>query len=185
MTEEKFSAYAQPETLVSTAWGQSFPGVYALTSRHLAYGERKDPISVEEGQEMQVELEMSTRPIELDPILVSVRTEGEMEAMAVGGRLISRQDIEQVRARSTDMGDLGHIMPVTHPYIYGASGVAHANDYLMVHHVAFEQVFYKEARWRSTKTLEGFVDRARAHPFDARVIGRHHTRNNQVWVGLP
>lgn len=40
--------------------------------------------------------------------------------------------IERHRTGSTDMGDLGHIMPVTHPYIFGASGVAHANDYLMV-----------------------------------------------------
>ena len=29
------------------------------------------------------------------------------------------------------MGDLGHIMPVTHPYIFGASGTGHGNDYLM------------------------------------------------------
>lgn len=39
--------------------------------------------------------------------------------------------IEEHRTGSTDMGDLGHIMPVTHPYIWGASGVGHGNDYLM------------------------------------------------------
>ncbi len=39
--------------------------------------------------------------------------------------------IERHRTGSTDMGDLGHIMPVTHPYIFGASGVVHANDYVM------------------------------------------------------
>ena len=38
---------------------------------------------------------------------------------------------ERHRTGSTDMGDLGHIMPVTHPHIFGASGVAHANDYIM------------------------------------------------------
>lgn len=38
---------------------------------------------------------------------------------------------EEHRTGSTDMGDLGHIMPVIHPYIYGASGVGHGNDYLM------------------------------------------------------
>ena len=38
---------------------------------------------------------------------------------------------ERHRTGSTDMGDLGHIMPVTHPYIFGASGVAHANDYIL------------------------------------------------------
>ena len=39
--------------------------------------------------------------------------------------------VEEHRTGSTDMGDLGHIMPVTHPYIFGAKGVAHANDYIM------------------------------------------------------
>ena len=39
--------------------------------------------------------------------------------------------IEEHRTGSTDMGDLGHIMPVTHPYIFGASGTGHGNDYLM------------------------------------------------------
>ena len=39
--------------------------------------------------------------------------------------------IEEHRTGSTDMGDLGHIMPVWHPYIFGASGTGHGNDYLM------------------------------------------------------
>lgn len=39
--------------------------------------------------------------------------------------------IEEHRTGSTDMGDLGHIMPVTHPYIWGASGVGHGNDYIL------------------------------------------------------
>jgi len=39
--------------------------------------------------------------------------------------------IEEHRTGSTDMGDLGHIMPVTHPYIWGASGVGHGADYLL------------------------------------------------------
>ncbi|MED5409000.1 MAG: amidohydrolase, partial [Pseudomonadota bacterium] len=39
--------------------------------------------------------------------------------------------VEEHRTGSTDMGDLGHIMPVTHPYIFGASGTGHGNDYLM------------------------------------------------------
>jgi len=39
--------------------------------------------------------------------------------------------VEEHRTGSTDMGDLGHIMPVTHPYIFGASGTGRGNDYLM------------------------------------------------------
>jgi amidohydrolase len=33
------------------------------------------------------------------------------------------------RTGSTDMGDLGHIMPVIHPYVHGAHGNAHAQDW--------------------------------------------------------
>ncbi len=35
------------------------------------------------------------------------------------------------RTGSTDMGDLSHLMPVTHPYVCGATGVGHGNDYLV------------------------------------------------------
>ncbi len=33
------------------------------------------------------------------------------------------------RTGSTDMGDLGHIMPVIHPYLHGASGNAHSHNW--------------------------------------------------------
>ncbi|MBT6276137.1 MAG: amidohydrolase [Chromatiales bacterium] len=39
--------------------------------------------------------------------------------------------IEEHRTGSTDMGDLGHLMPVSHPYIYGATGVGHGADYIL------------------------------------------------------
>lgn len=35
------------------------------------------------------------------------------------------------RTGSTDMGDLGHIMPVVHPYLNGAEGTGHGKDYAM------------------------------------------------------
>lgn len=38
---------------------------------------------------------------------------------------------QEHRTSSTDMGDLGHIMPVTHPYIWGATGTGHGNDYIL------------------------------------------------------
>lgn len=82
------------------------PGSYQIETRHLGYGERTDPLHVGTGEDLQVELEMATEPIELDPIVVSVRSEGEVQALAVGGRLISRQQIDEVRSRSQDMGDL-------------------------------------------------------------------------------
>lgn len=82
------------------------PGPYALTARHIAYGRRSEGISIEPGKDLRVRMDLSTEPIELPPIEVTVRSEGEIKAMAVGGRLITRAEIEEVRARSTDMGDL-------------------------------------------------------------------------------
>lgn len=39
--------------------------------------------------------------------------------------------VEEHRTGSTDMGDLGHIMPVIHPYLWGATGIGHGADYLL------------------------------------------------------
>jgi amidohydrolase len=36
------------------------------------------------------------------------------------------------RTGSTDMGDVGHLMPVIHPYVRGANGNAHAADWAIV-----------------------------------------------------
>ena len=35
------------------------------------------------------------------------------------------------RTGSTDMGDVGHVMPVIHPYLLGASGNAHSNTWMI------------------------------------------------------
>jgi metal-dependent amidase/aminoacylase/carboxypeptidase family protein len=35
------------------------------------------------------------------------------------------------RTGSTDMGDISHIMPAVHPYISGASGISHGNDFMV------------------------------------------------------
>lgn len=82
------------------------PGSYDLETTHLAYGDRSDLLEVGPGQDIQVELELATEPIELDPMVVSVKSGEEVQAMAVGGRLISRAQIDEVRARSQDIGDM-------------------------------------------------------------------------------
>ena len=82
------------------------PGPYALVASHLAYGRRADPINVESGLDLRVEMEMATRPIELGPLVVTVRSEAEKQAMAVGGRLLSREMVDEVRAQAVDVGDL-------------------------------------------------------------------------------
>ncbi len=41
------------------------------------------------------------------------------------------------RGGSTDMGDLSHLMPVIHPYVGGATGVGHSDNYLIAdYHLA-------------------------------------------------
>ena len=53
------------------------------------------------------------------------------EANAVS--LVGQENIAHVghRAGSTDMGDLGHIMPVLHPYVGAATGLGHGADYIV------------------------------------------------------
>jgi len=82
------------------------PGSYVLNARHLAYGERADPIELSSGQDVDVTLELATRAIELEPMVVTVRSKAEAQALAVGGRLISRAQIDEVRSTAVDMGDL-------------------------------------------------------------------------------
>ncbi|MCZ6472562.1 MAG: amidohydrolase [SAR324 cluster bacterium] len=47
------------------------------------------------------------------------------------------------RTGSTDMGDVGHIMPVVHPYLSGATGTGHGNDYILADH---ERVYVASAK---------------------------------------
>ena len=46
---------------------------------------------------------------------------------------------------STDMGDLGHIMPVVHPYAGGAIGTSHGNDYYIADPYS---ACVKNAKWQ-------------------------------------
>jgi hypothetical protein len=82
------------------------PGSYQLETTHLAYADRSDLLEVGAGQDLQVELELATEPIELEPMVVTVESGEELQALAVGGRLISRAQIDEVRARSQDIGDM-------------------------------------------------------------------------------
>jgi amidohydrolase len=63
--------------------------------------------------------------------------------------------IEEHRTGSTDMGDLGHIMPVSHPYIFGASGAGHGNDYLMADH---EAVYINMAKLLAMTAIDLLAD---------------------------
>ena len=49
-------------------------------------------------------------------------------------QVVGREHVGEVghRAGGTDMGDLGHVMPVLHPFAGGATGAGHGGDYRLV-----------------------------------------------------
>jgi len=63
------------------------------------------------------------------------------------------------RTGSTDMGDLGHIMPVIHPYLNGARGVGHGNDYVLEEK---EKVYVTSAKLLAMTAIDLLYDGAAA-----------------------
>ncbi len=63
------------------------------------------------------------------------------------------------RTGSTDMGDLGHIMPVIHPYLNGARGVGHGNDYVLEDK---EKVYVTSAKLLAMTVIDLLYDNAAA-----------------------
>ncbi len=74
---------------------------------------------------------------------------------------------EEHRTGSTDMGDLGHIMPVIHPYIRGASGTGHGSDYLIADG---NDAYVGMARLLALTAIDLLADRAR----NARAVLESH-----------
>ena len=65
-------------------------------------------------------------PIQTDPALREVYANNARELVGVEGV----SDMGH-RSGSTDMGDLSQIMPVVHPYVAAAKGMAHGADYVV------------------------------------------------------
>ena len=83
------------------------PGLYTLRAEHLAHEPRVDSLHVPSGMVVTVRLEMAPEPIPLPPLRVSV--EGFEETLSLmGGIEVTSAEIEAVRARSRDLGDLLH-----------------------------------------------------------------------------
>lgn len=82
------------------------PGEYTLSVQHLAYGERTEVVSVGSAMAVSISMNVSVDPIELDPIEVTVESIVDMDGNIAGGTLISRDDIDKVRHRATDLADL-------------------------------------------------------------------------------
>ncbi len=81
------------------------PGHYTLRSEHLAYGSRDDDLDLGSGQLAQVEVQLAQRAIELPPVTVTVESVSTMER-AMGGTVITRAMVDEVRGHSRDLMDL-------------------------------------------------------------------------------
>ena len=68
-------------------------------------------------------------PLINNPTLLEVFRENA--ARLVGeSQVVVRREF-RTRGGSTDMGDLSHLMPVIHPYVGGATGIGHGDNYLI------------------------------------------------------
>lgn len=68
-------------------------------------------------------------PLKNDPAFDEVFVANARSVAGSGS--VSRQAYDDTRGGSTDMGDLSHLMPVIHPYVTAASGMAHGADYMI------------------------------------------------------
>ena len=84
---------------------QVLPGQYTLQATHIAYGDREESIEVASAGGVRVEMALSQRAIELPPVTVEVEAEDMMD-MAMGGTVITEEELDRVRARSRDLLDL-------------------------------------------------------------------------------
>jgi hypothetical protein len=99
------------------------PGEYTLIIEHPSFGPRRDDLVVEPGTDIRVEGELTERAIAMAPLTVTVRSAFEARALAMGGRLVSRDDIERVLPRSRDVADLLHHQRVPGLIVKKGTGV--------------------------------------------------------------
>jgi hypothetical protein len=86
-------------------FGDVPPGTYMMLARHLQYGTKQDTLVVPSGSMLAVEMRVDTRAIEMAPLTVTVEAE-PITRRAMGGLMISRADIDKVRARARDAADI-------------------------------------------------------------------------------
>jgi amidohydrolase len=118
-------ARAELETVVRARTLDALAAACAVVQRCLRAG------AVAMGTTLTADARVSYLPLAQDPTLVEL---ARSNASALHGA-------ESVgpgwhRAASTDMGDLGTVMPVLHPFTAGATGDPHSEKYLVDDHVA-------------------------------------------------
>ena len=105
------------------------------------------------GAAVEIETTAGYLPQRNDPLMSKLWGEN-VEAIYGDGQFYT----EEHRTGSTDMGDLGHIIPVTHPYLFGASGTGHGNDYLME---SKQDVYVNMAKLLAMSAVDLLHDNAR------------------------
>jgi hypothetical protein len=77
-------------------------GDHEIVTEHATYLAQSNPLTVLAGQNLDVSLRLATRPIELDPIVVTVRSERLLDVGfydrregGLSGHFITREDIER------------------------------------------------------------------------------------------
>jgi metal-dependent amidase/aminoacylase/carboxypeptidase family protein len=79
------------------------------------------------GCTVEIETLPGYMPLRCDPLMVE-------RFRTIAADLVGEDNVRTIRHRtgSTDMGDLGQVMPIIHPYVGGARGTPHGADYEIV-----------------------------------------------------
>jgi hypothetical protein len=86
-------------------FGSVPPGTYTMFARRLGYGTKHDTLEVPSEQTLSVEMRIDTRPIEIAPVTVTVESR-PITQRAMGGLVIDRAKIDEVRGRVRDAADI-------------------------------------------------------------------------------
>ncbi len=110
------------ETLTGEQGGFALPALppatYALRVQHLAFGERRDSLTVLPGKSVHLEIQVETRPIPVEPLVVEITAVRSLWLEGVGfhhrmqtelGTFITREEIE--RRRPLLLSDLFQTIP--------------------------------------------------------------------------
>lgn len=80
------------------------PGEHELRVRHLAYGVHSETVRVPEGTGLALELRLSPRALELEPVDVEI-LRGKLSA-STRSNVITRRQIEEIEPRARHVGDV-------------------------------------------------------------------------------
>jgi hypothetical protein len=99
---------AVTDTLGRFRFAQVQAGLRVLVVQHLAYGQHSDSVAVRAGEDVRLEILISSRAIQLAPVLVEVRTELEQRRRTTGHGMneILQPEIDEAAQRGLNLGEL-------------------------------------------------------------------------------